>query len=509
MASQEKIIQIPAQPDSGDIDIDQANVDKLHKNAIGLPGVLYFCLAGSAPISAMLFNVPSMASQAGAATPLAFLLSGIGLMLLGVAIVYFSRRLNSAGGFYTWVRHSLGKGTAFQTGWLMLGGYALFEAALLAAFGSYTNSSFANYLHLTVPGGWVTFALIGGILIFLLSYFDVKWSVYAMVPFLLLEVGVLVVLNIAISAHGGASGHDLLHTFTLAGANPPAGGNHVIPTSIAPANDKLTAAPGGLLGIGVAMALGVQTWIGFEGGAVYGEEARNPRRAVPIAIFTVVAFLTVLYTWTSYSATIGYGWTNVVSQFGNLAGNSTPYYPLADTYVPGGVLKALMIVAISTSSLACGLAFHNGMVRYFYAMGREGILPKIFGRTHPVYHSPHIATIAQSLFSMLLMIVFAFVIQKSNADGSVSYAFGLADGKVYTQTDGIYPYTWLAIVGTIAFLIVYVIVNIASPVFALRFERRSFNVLTHIVAPVISILVLLLPLVSIVMPTIPGPLGSA
>ena len=506
MASQDEILHVPALPGTKDVDVDKTNVDKLHKNAIGLPGVLYFCLAGSAPISAMLFNVPSMASQAGAATPLAFLLSGIGLMLLGVAIVYLSRRLTSAGGFYTWVRHSLGKGTAFQAGWLMLGGYALFEAALLAAFGSYTNSSFSTYLHIALPGGWVTFALIAAAIIFLLSYFDVKWSVYAMVPFLLLEVGVLVVLDIAITVHTGV-GHDLIHTFTTAGANP-SGGDHVISSAVAGANDKLTAAPGGVLGIGVAMALGVQTWIGFEGGAVYGEEARNPRRAVPIAIFSVVAILTVLYTWTAYSATIGYGWMNAVSQLGNLAGNPTPYYPLADFYAPGGVLKALMIVAISTSSLACGLAFHNGMVRYFYAMGREGILPKVFGRTHPKYRSPHIATIAQSLFSALLMIGFAFVLQKTNADGSVSYALGIADGKTYVQADGIYPYTWLAIIGTIAFVIVYIMVNIASPVFALRFEKSSFRWPVHILAPVLSILVLLLPLISIVMPAIPGPIGN-
>lgn len=506
MASQNEIRQAPALIATNDVDIDKADVDKLHKNAIGLPGVLYFCLAGSAPIAAMLFNVPSMASQAGAATPLAFLLSGIGLMLLGVAIVYLSRRLTSAGGFYTWVRHSLGKGTAFQAGWLMLGGYALFEAALLAAFGSYTNNSFSTYLHISVPGGWVTFALIGGLLIFLLSYFDVKWSVYAMIPFLVLEVGVLVVLNIAINIHAGV-GHDFIHTFTALGANP-AGGSHVVPNALAPANDALKAAPGGVLGIGVAMALGVQTWIGFEGGAVYGEETRNPRRSVPIAIFSVVAILTVLYTWTSYSATIGYGWMNAVSQLGNLAGNPTPYYPLADYYVPGGVLKALMIVAISTSSLACGLAFHNGMVRYFYAMGREGILPKVFGKTHAKYHSPYMATIAQSLFSILLMIVFAFVIHKTNADGTTSYALGIADGKVYTQVDGILPYTWLAIAGTIAFLIVYIMVNIASPVFAWRFERSSFRWYIHILAPVISTLVLLLPMISIVMPTVPGPLGS-
>jgi amino acid transporter len=489
MATQDEIVQEGAL--AGDIDVDKANVDKLHKNAIGLPGVLYFCLAGSAPISAMLFNVPSMASQAGATTPLVFLLSGIGLLLLGVSIVYLSRRLTSAGGFYTWVRHSLGKGTAFQAGWLMMGGYALFEASLLGAFGSYTNSSIATYLHFNLAGGWVSYALIGAVLIFLLSYFDVKWSVYAMAPFLLLEVGVLVILDIAITVQGGHGGtsHDLVHTFTAAGA------------------DLKGAAPGGVLGIGVAMALGVWSWIGFEAGAVYGEEARNPRRAVPVAIFAVVAFLTLLYTWTSYSATIGYGWTHAVDQFGNLTANPTPYYPLANNYV-GGWLQALMIVAISTSALACGLAFHNGMVRYLYAMGREGILGRIFGKTHSRYHSPYIAIIAQLIFTALLIIAFAFVIQKSNANGSTSYALGIADGKTYTQTDGIYPYTWLAIMGTIAFVVVYIMVNISAPVYAWRFDKKGFNVLAHIVAPVLSTLVLLIPLISFIMPAIPGAIGS-
>src|SRR5437588_377726 len=494
MATQDEIVQEGAL--AGDIDVDKANVDKLHKNAIGLPGVLYFCLAGSAPISAMLFNVPSMASQAGATTPLVFLLSGIGLMLLGVSIVYLSRRLTSAGGFYTWVRHSLGRRAAFQAGWLMMGGYALFEASLLGAFGSYTNSSFANYAHFNTPGGWVTWALIGAVIIFSLSYFDVKWSVFAMAPFLVLEVGVLLVLDLVITIHGGASGHDFVHTFTTAGANPTPSGH---PFVNATNTTTLTAAPGGLLGIGVAMALGVWSWVGFEAGAVYGEEARNPRRAVPVAVFAVVAFLTFLYTWTSYSATIGYGWQFAVSQFGNLTGNSTPYYPLASTYV-GGFLQALMIVAISTSALACGLAFHNGMVRYLYAMGREGILGKVFGKTHPRYRSPNIAIITQSLFSVLLILFFALVVQKT--DGSLG--FGIADGKTTTQVDGILPYTWLAIIGTIAFVVVYIMVNIASPVFASRFDKESFNVFAHIVAPVLSTVVLIIPLISFIGPALPG-----
>lgn len=506
MATQDDIIQTgESSATAGDIDVDKANVDKLHKNAIGLPGVLYFCLAGSAPISAMLFNVPSMASQAGASVPLVFLISGIGLLLLGVSIVYLSRRLTSAGGFYTWVRHSLGKRTAFQAGWLMMGGYALFEASLLGAFGSYTSSSFASYAHFNTPGGWVTWALVGAVIIFSLSYFDVKWSVFAMAPFLILEVGVLVVLDLAITIHGGASGHDFGNTFTAAGSNLAPGATHFISTTLAPAS-KATAAPGGLLGIGVAMALGVWSWVGFEAGAVYGEEARNPRRAVPVAVFAVVAFLIFLYTWTAYSAVIGYGAQNAVSQFGNLTGNPTPYYPLASVYV-GGLLQTLMIIAISTSALACGLAFHNGMVRYLYAMGREGILGKVFGKTHPRYRSPYIAIITQSLFTVVITLLFALVTVSIDSSGVSHYGLGFG-GNGYAQVDGILPYTWLAIVGTIAFVVVYIMVNISSPVFASRFDKKSFNMFTHIIAPVLSTLILLVPLISFTMPAVPGAIGN-
>ena len=65
MATRDELVPssgvVPGEAIAGDIDVDKADVDKLHKNAIGLPGVLYFCLAGSAPISAMLFNVPPIA----------------------------------------------------------------------------------------------------------------------------------------------------------------------------------------------------------------------------------------------------------------------------------------------------------------------------------------------------------------------------------------------------------------------------------------------------------------
>lgn len=469
-----------------DILAEQASVDHLHKNALSLPAVLFSCIACIAPMAAVFFNVPGIAFQAGASTPLVFVLSAFGLLLLGVTIVYFARRLSSAGGFYTWVRHGLGKGAAFQAGWLMFAAYAIFEAASQAAFGGLTDLNLSTYLNFHIFGGWVTYALLSTLVVCALAFFDVKWSVWVLAPFAILELLALFLMDFMITIKGGAAGHDLLHTFTTAGS------------------DLKGVAPGGLLGIGIAMALGIWSCIGFESGAAYGEEARNPRRALPIAIFSVLVLIAVLFIWTTYSAIIGLGWTHAVDTLGNIAIAPTPYYDLADKYV-GSWLKVAMIILVSTSTFASCLVFHQAMVRYLYAMGREKVLPAVLGKTHSRFKSPYVASFIQTAFTVVVIVFLAFVIQKTNADNTTSYALGIPDGKIYTQTNGIGSYQWLAIIGTISLLVVYIMTNIASPLFARR--RGEFNIFTHVVAPVLSTLALLIPLVSFVMPPIPG-IGS-
>jgi amino acid transporter len=466
----------------GGSDVEHASVNQLHKNALGQVGIFTLCVAAIAPAASMLFNVPVMASQAGASTPLVFVLAAIGVLLLSVSVLYFARHLSSAGGFYTWVMRGLGKGAALQVGWLMLGAYALFEAALQATVGGSLDINLSTFgFHM--PGGWVTYALILTIIIGALSYFDIKLSLWVMAPFAIAEVLALVILDIAITLRGGVAGHDLVHTFTPAGSLIKG------------------VAPGGLLGIGVAMTLGILAFVGFETAIVYGEEARTPRRAIPVAIISLIIFLAILYIWTAYAATIGLGWQHAGDTLGNIANAPQQYIILANQYV-GSWLGFALVLFVVTSNAASAFAFHQAMVRYFYAMGREGILPRAVGRTHPKWHSPYIASFVQSVFSILVVLFLGLVIQHTNKDGSVLYALGFADGHQWQQTSGVISFGWLAAIVTMCIIIVYVLTNIAVPFFAR--SRNDLHVLPHIVAPSVSILLLLLPLASYVMPPIPG-----
>jgi amino acid transporter len=482
MATSDESIPAGSDQSSGDLDVEQAPVEKLHTNALGLPAILFLCVAAIAPAASMLFNVPVMASQAGAATPLAFVLSAVGVLLLGVPVVYFARRLSSAGGFYTWVRHGLGRGAAFQVGWLMLGAYALFEAALQATVGGSLDINLSS-LGFHLPGGWVTYAVILTLIVGTLSYFDIKASVWVMAPFAVAEVLALVILNTAITLKGGAAGHDLVHTFTPAGATLKG------------------AIPGGTLGIGIAMVLGILAFVGFETGAVYGEEARHPQRTIPLAIFSLLIFLALLYTWTSYSATIGVGWQQAVAVLGNVNNAPQQYVTLAGIYV-GRWLGIALVIFVVTSNFASSFAMHQAMVRYFYSMGRESILPRVFGKTHPKWRSPYIATFAQSGFTFLVILFLGLVIQHTNSDGSVSYTLGIANGTTWQQTSGIVSFGWLASIVTICIILVYILTNVAAPFFAR--SRGEMRVFVHIIAPAVSTLLLLLPLASYVLPPIPG-----
>jgi amino acid transporter len=455
---------------------------RLRRNVLSLPGVLFLCVAAIAPAASMIFNVPVMASQAGASTPFVFLLATVGVLLLGVSVASFARRLSSAAGFSTWVRHGLGERAAFLAGWLMLGAYALFEAALQATVGGSLDNGLAGAgVHLV--GGWMTYAVLLTLIVGTLSYFALTVSLWVMAPFAILEVLALVILDLAISLRGGAAGHDLLHTFLPLGTTVQG------------------VAPGGSLGIGVAMVLGVLAFVGFETGAVYGEEAREPKRTIPRAMVILILGLAVLYTWTAYATTIGVGWTQAGTVLGNVNTVPQQYLHLATTFV-GSWLGIALLIFVITSNFASAFAMHQAQVRYVFDMGRARIFPGFLGQTHPRWKSPAHASVLQTAFSLLVIGFLGLILSHTNPDGRTIYTLGVATGGYWQQVNGTVSFGWLASIVTMCILIVYLLTNVAAFFFARR--NREMHVWRHLIAPAGSSLFLLLPLLAYVGPALPG-----
>src|SRR6266568_301502 len=351
-----------AQP-AEDYDVSQRqDVAKLRKGAIGLGGVLFLTVTGSAPISAMLFNTPIVVGFGqGVGAPAAFMFATIVLVVFSVGYVAMARKKTTAGGFYSYISHGLGRELGIGTGYASVVAYSVFEASLAGGF--------AYFLSLKLN----QFGLISEVVILLI--FDV---------FLL------------------ARGH-----VTAAPLNP------VNAFKGFPAEGKLAA---GAIGIGLFFAF--WSWVGFEMAPNYGEESRDPKRIVPRALYISVIGLGVFYTITSWASLAGYPTTKAA--IAQSQSNAAQYFLAPASQYAGHWVSSVMSYLIITGSFACGMAFHNTTARYLYSVGREGLAPRALGRTHPKWKSPHIASITQSVVAAIIIGLFA-IFTGSNDPNSQAY----------------------------------------------------------------------------------------
>ena len=136
------------------------------------------------------------------------------------------------------------------------------------------------------------------------------------------------------------------------------------------------------------------SWIGFEMAPNYAEESRDPKKIMGPATYISVIGLGVLYTFICWMLVVAYGKAGIIPGINaQLNGDvASVFYPATDRAIGldiGGesILTRAFELTIVTGSFACQLAFFNTATRYFFSMGREGVLPKQLGRTHPTHHS--------------------------------------------------------------------------------------------------------------------------
>jgi amino acid transporter len=125
--------------------------------------------------------------------------------------------------------------------------------------------------------------------------------------------------------------------------------------------------------------------------------------------------------------------------------NAANFFFVPSTQYAGHWVTAVMSYLIITGSFACGMAFHNTTARYFYSLGREGMLPPILGKTHPRWQSPHIASIVQSVISLIIIALFAIFVGTNDPSS-----------QAYGQLYGL-----MAVMGVIIILSVQAVVSLA------------------------------------------------
>jgi amino acid transporter len=430
-----------------DFDISgQGDVAKLKKGAVGLGGVLFLTVTGSAPITAMLLNTPIVVgSGEGIGTPAAFIVATIVLTIFSVGYVAMSRKKTTAGGFYSYISHGLGREIGFGAGFGTLVAYGVFEASLAGGFAYFANLKLAS-LGLNV--GWAPLALGMVVVIGVLTYFDVSFSAKILAIGLITEVLILLLFDALLLAKG--------HIYWSA-LNP------VNAFKSFPASGKLAA---GAIGVGLFFAF--WSWVGFEMAPNYGEESRDPKRNVGRAMYVSVLGLGAFYTLTSWASLAGY--PSVNSAIASAQGDPANFFFTPSTQYAGHWATSVMSYLIITGSFACGMAFHNTTARYAYSLGREGMLPPVLGKTHPKWQSPHVASIAASVLSLIIIGLFAIFVG-TNDPGSQAY------GQLYGL---------MAVMGVIIILSVQALVSLAVLVYYLRHHKDEVHWWKTLLAPVLA-----------------------
>ena len=435
---------------------DRKDVHKLKPGAVGLIGVLFLTVTGSAPISAMLFNTPiAVGFGNGIGAPAGFLFATIVLTIFSVGYVAMARKVTTAGGFYSFISHGLNRELGMASGFAMVAAYSVFEVSLVGGFAYFASLKAARYgWH--VQWYWLGFAMI--VVIAILAYFDVRVSARVLGVALLCEIVTLIVFDgfMFTRAAGNVSASAINPVNAFKGLSAGHAGG--------------TAIAAGAAGIGIFFAF--WSWVGFEMAPNYGEESRDPKRNVPRALYISVIGLGIFYTLTSWAAISGYHSINAAANVAQ--NNSANFFFIPAQHYGGLFLKDLLSWFIITGSFACGMAFHNTTARYMYSLGREGVLPRALGRTHPKHHSPHIASTVQSVIAAVIVLAFALF-------ASVDSKLGAADSVAYLQVYGL-----MAVMGVVSILAIQALVSVAI----FRYFRTHFQEEHHwwttITAPVLA-----------------------
>jgi amino acid transporter len=424
-----------------------AGVDRLKPNAVGLLGVIFVAVTGAAPISAMLFNVPfATGFGTGLYTPAAFLFATVILTIFSIGYIAMARKMTATGGFYTFISHGLGREAGLAAGICGALAYCLFEVSLLGGFAYFAATNFNDWFGWSIP--WVAFALFAAVLISVLCYFDVELSVKVLGFALIGEIIILAIFDLLVFGGGGSEADGIqfeaLNVFQLTD-------------------------PGVGLAAGVGLFLAFWSWVGFEAVPNYAEESRDPKRIVVSATLISVIGLGIGYVITSLAFVSAFPESSLVQDAQNPAG---PFFVAMEDFGSEG-LSTLMQVLILTGSFACAMAFHNVAMRYGYALGREGILPKAMGKTHPTHRSPYVASLVQTGIAVALVLAWGI--------GS-GFSFDAAFDTAYVRI-----YTMMAVQGVVWILAIQAVCALAVIMWHRRHKHPdSFWVV--VVCPVIAIL---------------------
>lgn len=364
------------------------------KRTLGAGGLV--ALGIGAIIGAGLFSITGMAAanHAGPAITISFVVAGLGCLFAGLCYAEFASMIPVAGSAYTYSYATMGEFIAWIIGWDLVLEYAVGAATVGISWSRYLIK-FLEGFNVHLPAELTVGPWDGGVInlpavfiIVLMSSLLIKGTrESAFVNGIIVTVKIAVVL-----------------TFIFLGWKYINNSNYhpYIPDNTGKFGDF------GFSGIIRAAAIVFFAYIGFDAVSTAAQEAKNPKRDMPIGILGSLAICTILYilfahvmtgvtSYTSFAGKDGIAPVAVaIDHMGSAdaAGVIHPDYPW---------LNRAIVVAILFGYSSVILVMLMGQSRVFFSMSKDGLIPKIFSSVNPKTQTPA----KNNLFFMLFVSLFA------------------------------------------------------------------------------------------------------
>jgi amino acid transporter len=435
----------------------QLRAGQLRTGQLGTVDLTVSTVANIGPGIDFYFAFGVIVVSAGVAAPLTILAAGLAVALLATTVAEFTRAEPSAGSFITYVETALGPRAGVVTALLVAVGYTVAMTGVFTMSGGLLAMTLAHYTSLNLP--WGPLSVVLTIAAIWLTARGVKLSTSAVGIALVAQLAIMVAVCVVVLVDG--RGH-------LSGI--PFSWSHLT---------------GGLAGLSTGFPLALYMFIGWENGPALAEESRDPTRTVPRALYLSIGIGAVLFVFFAYATLTGYHY-----DVASIGPSSVPFLTVADHALGGWAVLAW--VAGIVSVLSALVAGTSSQARMLFDGGRTGLLPARLGRLRHRSDTPVNALVFMAVVGLGII--------------GIWWVTHLLTG----HSRGMNPvglYAESSTMGTIVILLVYLLTNIALPVFIWRRHRALFSPLRHVVVPILGSAVLVVPFVELCQPGQPSPYG--
>lgn len=352
--------------------------DKGLKRTLGAGNLI--ALGIGAIIGAGLFvrTAEAAATAAGPAVVFSFIVAAVGCAFAGLCYAEFASMIPIAGSAYTYAYATMGEFLAWIIGWALVLEYALASATVSIAWSEYLNK---------LLGGAIPYELCH-------SPFEVSSTgAHGIINLPALLILVILTLVLIKGTKESATLNAVIVFVKVAIVllfifigwqfiNPANHDPFFIPQSTPDHDTFRTFGWGGVFG---GAAIVFFAFIGFDAVSTAAQEAKNPKRDMPIGILGSLVFCTILYILFSYVLTGVAPWQEFKT-----AGKEASVAYAIETYMPGyGWLSKLITFAILAGFSSVILVMLMGQSRVFYSMSNDGLIPKVFSDLHPKFRTPY------------------------------------------------------------------------------------------------------------------------